>query len=46
MKNPPYPPLKKGGESPPLAKGDLGGFEVFTGTPEVIKREKTSHGKT
>jgi hypothetical protein len=33
-------------KSPPLAKGNLGGFEVFTETPEVIKREKNSHGKT
>ncbi|MHB9075211.1 MAG: ABC transporter permease [Desulfobaccales bacterium] len=24
--NPPYPPLEKGGKSPPLLKGDLGGF--------------------
>ena len=28
--NPPYPPFSKGGsKSPPLKKGDLGGFEVF-----------------
>jgi CubicO group peptidase (beta-lactamase class C family) len=29
--NPPYPPFPKGGlKRPPLEKGDLGGFEVFT----------------
>jgi len=26
IQNPPYPPLEKGGKSPPLIKGDLGGF--------------------
>jgi hypothetical protein len=37
MKNPPYPPFPKGGfKSPPLAKGDLGGFEVFMAKLLVI----------
>jgi hypothetical protein len=44
---PPNPPLEKGGttrnygESPPLKKGDLGGFENFQGERIYGKRYNT-----
>ena len=34
IQNPPYPPLEKGGKSPPLLKGDLGGFSEL---PEALE---------
>ncbi|MGA7562543.1 MAG: FtsX-like permease family protein [Desulfobaccales bacterium] len=46
--NPPYPPLGKGGESPPLGKGDLGGFTVpaMGANPKIEDgKRKTENGK-
>jgi putative ABC transport system permease protein len=37
--NPPYPPLEKGGKSPPLLKGDLGGFSK---PPTASRKPETS----
>ncbi|MCL4503412.1 MAG: ABC transporter permease [Deltaproteobacteria bacterium] len=46
--NPPLPPFSKGGESPPLAKGDLGGFSesVKTVEPKIQDaKRQTANGK-
>jgi NADH-quinone oxidoreductase chain G len=37
---PPRPPFSKGVKSPPLAKGDLGGFADFTAKPGATKESR------